>query len=118
MLGAASRKSQGMINWKKNLFIVRLAKSTPDDKRGLFLGWATSAKSFGWFLCSLTAGGVGMLMGVRAVYLTASLLFLLLIPIIHVTIRQLNKSGGQRQFRHLSADWARHERQGLRQRRV
>ena len=73
------------------VFQIWLAKSTPDDKRGLFYGWATSAKSFGWFLSSLAAGGVAMLMGVRFVYLTAAVLFLLLIPIIRVTIRQLHR---------------------------
>ena len=70
---------------------IWLAKSTPDAKRGMFLGWATSAKSLGWFFCSLTGGGVAMLMGVRSVYLVAAVLFLLLIPIIRVTIRQLHK---------------------------
>lgn len=74
------------------VFQIWLAKSTPDEKRGLFFGWATSAKSFGWFLSSLAGGGVAMLLGVRAVYLVAAFLFLLLIPIIRLTTRQIPKT--------------------------
>ena len=66
----------------ESIFQIWLAKSTPDDKRGLFFGWATSAKSCGWFLCSLTGGLVAMNLGVRAVYFCAAAIFILLIPII------------------------------------
>jgi MFS family permease len=71
------------------VFQIWLAKSTPDDKRGLFFGWATSAKTFGWFLSSLASGVVAMAFGVRGVYLVAAVLFLLLIPVIRITARKL-----------------------------
>jgi len=71
------------------VFQIWLAKSTPDHKRGLFFGWATSAKSFGWFLSSLAGGGIAMFLGVRSVYLVAAVMFLLLIPIIKITIRRI-----------------------------
>ncbi len=64
------------------IFQIWLSKSTPDDKRGLFLGWASSAKSLGWVLCSISGGAVAMSLGVRWVYLVAAVMFLLLIPII------------------------------------
>jgi MFS transporter, DHA1 family, multidrug resistance protein len=66
------------------IFQIWLAKSTPDNKRGLFFGWASSAKSFGWFISSLSGGAVAMCLGVRWVYLFAAIMFLLLIPIIKV----------------------------------
>jgi MFS family permease len=71
------------------VFQIWLAKSTPDSKRGLFFGWATSARSFGWFMSSLAGGGVAMFLGVRWVYFFAAPLFLLLIPIIINTTAKL-----------------------------
>ncbi len=68
------------------IFQIWLSKSAPDEKHGLFLGWATSAKSFGWFLCSLGSGVVAMAFGIRWVYLFAAGMFLLLIPIIKLTM--------------------------------
>lgn len=71
------------------VFQIWLAKSTPDHKRGQFFGWATSAKSFGWFLCSLASGGVAMSLGIRWVYLVAAVLFLALIPVIKGTAAKI-----------------------------
>jgi DHA1 family multidrug resistance protein-like MFS transporter len=66
------------------IFQIWLSKCTPDDQRGVFLGWATSAKALGWLLCSLTSGGVAVLLGVRWVYFVAAGIFLSLIPIIRI----------------------------------
>jgi len=68
------------------IFQIWLSKSTPDNKRGLFLGWASSAKSFGWFLCSLTSGAVAISLGARWVYLCAAVMFILMIPVIKFTM--------------------------------
>ncbi|MDD5728533.1 MAG: hypothetical protein PHV59_08225, partial [Victivallales bacterium] len=57
----------------------------PNDKHGLFLDWPSSAKSLGWFLCSISGGIVAMVLGLRWVYLAAAGMFLLLIPIIKFT---------------------------------
>lgn len=71
------------------VFQIWLAKSTPDAKRGLFFGWATSAKSMGWFCSSLTGGTIAMYWGVRSVYFTAAALFLILIPMIMLSVKKL-----------------------------
>jgi MFS family permease len=67
-----------------SVFQIWLAKSTPDSQRGTLFGWATSAKSCGWFFCSLSSGLVAMNFGVRAVYFCAAALFLALVPGIAV----------------------------------
>ncbi len=71
------------------VFQIWLSKATPDNKRGMFFGWATSIKSFGWFISSMTSGGVAMFLGVRWVFLVTGLIFLLLIPIIKSTTRKI-----------------------------
>jgi DHA1 family multidrug resistance protein-like MFS transporter len=67
-----------------SVFQIWLAKSTPDSKRGTLFGWATSAKSCGWFLCSLAGGAVAMKLGVRWVYFCAAAVFIALVPSIAV----------------------------------
>jgi len=73
------------------IFQIWLAKSTPDNKRGLFFGWASSAKSFGWFLSSIASGAVAISLGVRGVYLCAGILFLLLAPVIKLTVASIKR---------------------------
>ena len=75
------------------IFQIWLSKSTPDNKRGLFLGWASSAKSFGWFFCSLTSGAVAMSLGVRWVYLCAAIMFVAMIPVIKLTMIKFQRTG-------------------------
>ncbi len=92
--GAAARvPDPPRINWKRNLLFVWLAKSTPDHRRGVFFGWATSIKSFGWFVSSLAGGGVAMAFGVRWVFLVTGLLFLALIPIVRTASRRIAAAG-------------------------
>jgi len=64
-----------------SVFQVWLTKSTPDNKRGMLFGWATSGKSCGWFLSSLAGGVVAMNLGVRWVYFGAAAVFILLVPV-------------------------------------
>jgi len=75
------------------IFQIWLSKSTPDNKRGLFFGWASSAKSFGWFLCSLTSGAVAISLGVRWVYLCAAIMFIVMIPVIKFTMVLFKSKG-------------------------
>jgi|APSaa5957512622_1039677.scaffolds.fasta_scaffold04996_6 MFS transporter, DHA1 family, multidrug resistance protein len=80
----------GMIFFASGLmsvFQIWLAKSTPDSKRGMLFGWATSVKSCGWFLCSLAGGAVAMNLGVRWVYFCAAFVFLTLVPGIRIVSR-------------------------------
>ncbi|MFA7232060.1 MAG: MFS transporter [Victivallaceae bacterium] len=77
------------------VFQIWLAKSTPDEKRGMFFGWATSAKSFGWFLCSISSGTIAMFCGVRWVYFAAAGIFLLLIPMIKYSSAIITRSNSE-----------------------
>jgi DHA1 family multidrug resistance protein-like MFS transporter len=81
-LGTLAAARLGMVFFASGLmsvFQVWLAKSTPDSQRGTLFGWATSAKSCGWFLCSLSGGMVAMNFGVRWVYFFAAFAFLVLV---------------------------------------
>lgn len=75
------------------VFQIWLAKATPDDQRGVLMGWATSAKSLGWVLCFLAGGGVAMAFGVRWVFIFAAPVFLVLIPIIKAATVKLKDVG-------------------------
>ena len=74
------------------VFQIWLAKSTPDRQRGLLFGWATSAKSLGWTASALLSGAVAASCGVRWVFVVAAVLFLLLIPAIHVATRNFRSA--------------------------
>lgn len=71
------------------VFQIWLVRSAPVERRALFLGWGTTFRAAGWFLCATAAGGVAMLGGVRLVFLTAAVFFLLLVPCIHLTSRRI-----------------------------
>ncbi|MBU0677232.1 MAG: MFS transporter [Verrucomicrobia bacterium] len=78
------------------VFQVWLAKITPENHRGLIFGWAGTAKSLGWILAPLTSGVVATGFGVRSVYFASSVLFLMLIPLIHCAVRWIDKAGARR----------------------
>ena len=71
------------------IFQIWLAKSTPDDRRGLFFGWASSFKGFGWFLSSVISGATVTLFGVRGVYFAGAVLFVALVPMLWLTVRKV-----------------------------
>lgn len=71
------------------IFQIWLAKSTPDHQRGLFFGWASSFKGFGWFLSSVVSGTIVTLFGVRGVYLAGAVLFILLVPVLRFSIGRI-----------------------------
>ncbi len=98
-LGMLAGSRFGMVFFAGGLdpiFQIWLSKSAPEDKHGLFLGWASSAKSFGWLFCSLVSGVVAMFLGVRWVYLFAAAMFLLLIPVIRMATALLASSKSRR----------------------
>jgi len=72
------------------IFQIWLAKSTPDHKRGLFFGWASCFKGFGWFLSSVVSGAVVTAFGVRGVYLVGAVLFMSLVPVLRLTVRKID----------------------------
>jgi len=76
------------------VFQIWLARCAPPDKRALFLGWGTSFRALGWFVCAATAGGVAMLGGVRLVFIVTAALFFLLSPFIFMTARRLAAVSG------------------------
>lgn len=71
------------------VFQIWLAKCAPPSKRALFLGWGTSFRAFGWFVCAAMAGGVAMLGGLRMVFFVTAGLFFLLAPLIFFTSKRL-----------------------------
>ncbi|MDD5598976.1 MAG: MFS transporter [Victivallaceae bacterium] len=82
LLGAARF---GMVFFAGGLdpvFQIWLSKCTPDDKRGIFFGWASSAKTLGWVLAALCSGSVAIFAGVRWVFIASGIIYILLIPII------------------------------------
>lgn len=64
------------------VFQIWLAKSTPDAQRGMFFGWASSAKTFGWAVGALLSGLVAAWFDVRWVFIFAGVLFIALVPMI------------------------------------
>jgi MFS transporter, DHA1 family, multidrug resistance protein len=70
------------------VFQVWLSKSTPAERRGTIFGWSVTAKSMGWSLSPMASGGVAMLLGTRAVFLVAPLLFCGLLPLIRIVSRR------------------------------
>lgn len=90
LLGAARF---GMIFFAGGLdpvFQIWLSKCTPDDKRGVFFGWASSAKTLGWVLAALCGGSVAMFAGVRWVFIAAGIIYLLLIPLIRFSAGKIH----------------------------
>ncbi len=73
------------------VFQIWLAKTTPDAQRGLFFGWASSAKTLGWAIGAMISGGIAIWFDVRWVFFTAGALFLILIPIICYTTAKLQQ---------------------------
>lgn len=74
------------------VFQIWLVKETPPARQGLIIGWAATAKSIGWVIAPLAAGGIAALYGVRSIFWLAGILFLLLIPFIQLSVRQTRSS--------------------------
>jgi len=63
------------------VFLTMLSSLSSPEKRGALFGLASSLRMAGILLAALTGGGVIWLGGVRAVFATSSVLFLLLLPL-------------------------------------
>jgi MFS transporter, DHA1 family, multidrug resistance protein len=72
------------------VFQIWLAKCTPDDKRGMFFGWASSAKTLGWVLAALCSGSIAMFAGVRWVFIIAGIVYISLIPMIKFSAKKIH----------------------------
>ena len=73
-------------------FAIWLAKVTPEERRGAIFGLAGTAKSLGWMIGPLVAGGVASLYGLRMIYFVACGLFLALIPLVYIVVGAMNRS--------------------------
>lgn len=71
------------------VFQIWLARITPPASRGFFFGWAVTARSLGWMFAPLVSGVVAWLFGLRAIFFTAAIFFMLLIPLIALVVRHL-----------------------------
>jgi DHA1 family multidrug resistance protein-like MFS transporter len=71
------------------VFQIWLSKMTPQHRRGVAFGWASSARCIGWMLAALSSGAVAAWLGIRATFLLGALLYLLLIPAIAAGVRRL-----------------------------
>ncbi|MBD3244144.1 MAG: MFS transporter [Chitinivibrionales bacterium] len=71
------------------VFQVWLSKTTPEHRRGAIFGWSVTAKSAGWSLSPLMSGGVAVWLGIREVFVVGPLLFLALIPLIHLVSKRV-----------------------------
>lgn len=74
------------------VFMSLLAKVSPPSHRGTYFGFASAIRMFGILLSSIISGGVIYLAGIRNIYVTAGILFLLIIPFFYWTIRALPKN--------------------------
>ena len=74
------------------VFQIWLSKVTPHHRRGAIFGWASSARSLGWLAAALFSGAVAAGFSIRATFLFAGALYLLLIPAIAAVVRYLERT--------------------------
>lgn len=67
---------------------IWLAKTTPQQHRGIIFGWASTARAIGWVAAPLSSGAIGAAFGIRPVYMVGSVLFLLIIPLMWITVQR------------------------------
>ena len=72
------------------VFQIWLAKVTPHNRRGVVFGWASTARSMGWFIAPLVSGTLATIVGLRSIYFINAALFLALIPLIQHVVREVN----------------------------
>ena len=66
-----------------------LSRLSPEEKRGTLFGIASSMRMIGILIASLLSGGVIYLFGIRAVFLGTGVLFLLLLPLLWFTKKNI-----------------------------
>jgi len=67
---------------------IWLAKVTPQAYKGLIFGWASTARAIGWVAAPLFSGGIAVVYGIRGIYFVGAALFLLLVPVLLLTIKR------------------------------
>lgn len=67
---------------------IWLAKTTPQQHKGILFGWASTARAIGWVLAPLSSGAIAAAYGIRPVYFVSAFLFVVLIPLILYTARR------------------------------
>ena len=69
------------------IFQVMLAKITAPERRGTYFGWSGSFSTAGGIISSLLSGGIAYYIGIRGIFITAALIFFLMIPLMFPTVR-------------------------------
>ena len=73
------------------VFQTILSRVTPLNKRGAVFGWSASARVGGSLISSLIGGAIVYNLGVRWVFYGGGMFFLLLLPLMFVTLRRTEK---------------------------
>jgi DHA1 family multidrug resistance protein-like MFS transporter len=76
------------------VFLIWLAKVTPDERRGAIFGWAATAKSIGWIVAPLIGGVIAAYLGIRAIFYVEAVMFVLLVPCIAWAVRRIGRARG------------------------
>lgn len=71
------------------VFQIWLVRSTPDKIRGIIFGWSLTAKCAGWAIATMLCGSIATIAGLRWIYPVGAMIFLILVPIIIYTSRQV-----------------------------
>lgn len=74
---------------------LMLTQITSKELRGTYFGWSASVNTAGGIICSFLGGTVVWLTGVQGVYMTATLILALMIPLMFPTIRAIKKESSK-----------------------
>lgn len=66
---------------------VMLTKVIPPELKGTFFGWSASVSTAGGIICSFLSAGIAYYIGVRGIFMAASLMMFLMVPLTIPTIR-------------------------------
>lgn len=73
------------------VFQTILSRVTPLSKRGLVFGWSASARVGGSVISSLIGGAIIYNLGVRWIFYGGSVAFILLLPLMFITLQRTKK---------------------------
>ena len=80
------------------VFLAMLSRISPPEKRGMLLGMAASFRILGMLLASAAGGGLLLVFGsVRSVFFGAAAVFLILIPLIALAVKDMRKNNQPRE---------------------
>ncbi|MDO4575213.1 MAG: MFS transporter [Planctomycetia bacterium] len=92
MYGAARFLNYLVAGGLEPVFYSMLSKVSPENRRGTIFGMASSLRMTGILLGSAASGFLIYSSGVRNIYMTGALLFLLAVPCFWLTVRRLKKA--------------------------